>query len=434
MSTAERGSNSPEAPISNGSQDVTNPEISKRKPRGKAKALDKGKIIVPVEVTFNSRNQPYGKHAAGFSTFLGVSTRELVPLTVSTWTGKALSDEFRTQIWQHVTTYYIVDECHKKQIFRRMAKLWRDHRSLLLKEVKKQAELVGLQIAAAMLKPDNIHSMDEWLTFIKSRMTPASMEKCEKFRRMREQKTLLHRTSRKSFACIEDELKQQSETPDEVSRCDVWLHAYEAKKTNADEEVEDPEVVKQVKQNREEQVTSQTCSVKDDAVSQVLGPDRRGRVRGYGFGAIPSKVAGQTYVGNKVTMLEREVQELKMMVKSLLARSEKEGNKNQKQTTSAQHSATEIAQSQQRNGTATSSKHNGAESKKRKQKDVGVGGTDQESSKQSKQRTHEKNHTTTKEKEVAHDIALFRPTQEFSTLDAAKGSTVAWPVNFIKPI
>ena len=68
-----------------------------------------------------------------------------------------------------------MNECHKKQIFQRMAKLWRDHRSLLLKEVKKQAELVGLQTAAAMLKPDNIHSMDEWLTFIKSRMTPAFM-------------------------------------------------------------------------------------------------------------------------------------------------------------------------------------------------------------------------------------------------------------------
>ena len=85
---------------------------------------------------------------------------------------------------------------------------------------------------------------------------------------------------------------------------------------------------KQVKQNRAEQVTSQTCSIKDDAVSQVLGPDRLGRVREYGFGAIPSKVAGQTYVGNKVTMLEREVEELKMVVKTLLARSEKEGNKN----------------------------------------------------------------------------------------------------------
>lgn len=105
---SEGGSNSPEAPTINGSEDAANHDISKRKTRGKAKAMDKGKTIVPVEVTFNSRSQPYGKHAAGFATFLGVSARELVPLTISTWQGKALSDEFRTQIWQHVTVRYFL--------------------------------------------------------------------------------------------------------------------------------------------------------------------------------------------------------------------------------------------------------------------------------------------------------------------------------------
>ncbi|XP_040361723.1 uncharacterized protein LOC121049179 [Rosa chinensis] len=206
LQISEGGSNSPKASASRGTEDATNSELSNRKPRGKAKALDKGKVIEPIEVEFNERSQPYGKHAAGFATFLGVTARELVPLTIPSWTGKAISDKFKTQIWQHITTYYIVDECHKKAIFQRMAKLWRDYRCLTLKEVRKQAESVGLQTAAAMCKPDNIHSMDASLSFIKSRITPAFMEKCEKFKRMREQKTLLHRTSRKSFACIEDEL------------------------------------------------------------------------------------------------------------------------------------------------------------------------------------------------------------------------------------
>ncbi|XP_062008074.1 uncharacterized protein LOC133725063 isoform X1 [Rosa rugosa] len=492
---SEGSLNSPEAPASIGTQDATNSEISNRKPRGKAKALDKGKVIEPVEVEFNERSQPYGKHAARFATFLGVTARELVPLTIPSWTGKALSDEFKTEIWKHITTYYIVDECHKKVIFQRMSKLWRDHRSLTLKEVMKQAELVGLQTAAAMCKPDNIHSMDEWLSFIKSRMTPAFMEKCEKFRRMRERKTLLHRTSRKSFACIEDELKQKSDKPDSITRCDVWLHAYEAKKKDSSEDVEDPEVVKQVKQNMAEQVTSQTHSVNDDAVSKVLGPDRRGRVRGYGFGALPSKVDGQTFVGNKVTMLEnalsatsRELQGLKMMVKYLLARSD-EGEKKNETSSSAQHSATESAESKKINTTIRSSNNDRAESKKRKLKDGRVGGSEQETSKKSKQKTHASIQSTAKEKEggsevmfvpsmkklhllswldkdeklvatadlhsedpnekvhsvplgpgcwkvwvreVSHDIALFRPTQEFCTLAAAKGSPVAWPINFIK--
>lgn len=48
-------------------------------------------------------------------------------------------------------------------------KLWRDHKSLLLKDVMKQAEEVGLPHAAALLKPDNVDSMDKWLTFLKSK-------------------------------------------------------------------------------------------------------------------------------------------------------------------------------------------------------------------------------------------------------------------------
>lgn len=54
-----------------------------------------------------------------------------------------------------------------------MTKLWRDNRSLVLKEVMKQASVVGLQRTAALLKPDNIESMDEWQAFVKFRTSPA---------------------------------------------------------------------------------------------------------------------------------------------------------------------------------------------------------------------------------------------------------------------
>jgi hypothetical protein len=52
-----------------------------------------------------------------------------------------------------------------------MMKIWRDHKSLLLKDVMKQAEEVGLPRAAALLKPDNVDSMEEWLAFLKSKTT-----------------------------------------------------------------------------------------------------------------------------------------------------------------------------------------------------------------------------------------------------------------------
>ncbi|KAM5585584.1 hypothetical protein ABKV19_004795 [Rosa sericea] len=175
--------------------------------------------------------------------------------------------------------HYVVHEWCKKHIFRKMVKIWRDHRSLVMKEVMEQAEVVGLPRAATQLKPDIVDSMEEWQTFVKSRSTEEFREKSERFKSMREKKTLLHRTSRKSFASLEAELKQQSEMPDAISRSDVWLRAYEAKQKNGSaEEAVDSEIVKQVKKFKEEETVSGPSSIKNDAVAKVLGPDPRGRV------------------------------------------------------------------------------------------------------------------------------------------------------------
>ncbi|XP_061990555.1 uncharacterized protein LOC133708977 [Rosa rugosa] len=253
-------------------ENETTSDYSKRPPRGKAKGDKDFKNKGRVEVQFNVRGQPYGEYAAGFSSFLGVTAREFVPLTTE-W--KNLTNLYKRQIWEHITQKYIVPEICKKNVFRKMMKLWRDYRSLTMKEVMQQAESVGLPRAAALLKPDNIDSMEVWLDFVKSRTTEAFREKCERFKLMRQGRTLLHRTSRKSFACLEEELKQQSETPDAISRSDIWLCAYEVKK-KAVEEVEDPKIVKLVRKYKEEEEVTQPCSIKADAIAKALSPELRG--------------------------------------------------------------------------------------------------------------------------------------------------------------
>ncbi|KAI5338320.1 hypothetical protein L3X38_017591 [Prunus dulcis] len=112
--------------------------------------------------------------------------------------------------------------------------------------------------------------MDEWISFLKERTSQETRGKCQKFKEMRATQTLVHRTSRKSFACIEDELPQKSETPDAISRTDVWIYGYEKRKKNEDDDVEDPDLVKEVKKYKKEQ-GQQKCSIKDDAVVKVLG-------------------------------------------------------------------------------------------------------------------------------------------------------------------
>ncbi|KAM5549173.1 hypothetical protein ABKV19_000551 [Rosa sericea] len=106
---------------------------------------------------------------------------------------------------------------------------------------------------------------------------------------------------------------------------------------------------KLVRKYKEEEEVTQPCSIKADAVAKALGPDPRGRVRGLGFGALPSKVDGQTHVANKVTMLQnalaaqtQQVDRLTELVQGLVARLDKGENVNE--NTSVQHSANWIAQ------------------------------------------------------------------------------------------
>ncbi|XP_062011280.1 uncharacterized protein LOC133740260 isoform X2 [Rosa rugosa] len=374
-----------------------------------------------------------------------------------------------------------------------MTKLWRDNRSLVMKEVEEQAKVVGLQRAAALLKPNNIESMDEWLALIKHRTSVGFKEKCQKFKRMRAGRTLLHRTSRKSFARLEEELREQSENPDAISRSDIWIHAYEAKKKkSSDEVVEDPEIVKQVKQKRAEQEPSQTSSLKDDAVAQVLGPDPRGRVRGLGFGAVPSKIEYQTKVGNKVANLEKqvstqaqnmlsqsqEIERLKEVVATLLARSEKQGN-NHNENPSVQHHSSDGVQSNQNIASVRGSDSGRPQSKQSNQKKTSSIQYSADHGSQSKDKEGKRTKVTKDDQnriellnwfemeeqvvaiakleskdpnvkihhvplghecwkvwvlDVFEDIALYRPTREFGTLSMAQGSTIAWPIKYIKQV
>ena len=52
------------------------------------------------------------------------------------------------------------------------------------------------------------------------------------------------------------------------------------------------------------------CTVKSDALTRVLGKERLGRVRGFGFAATPSKLALQAITHSNVSQLESRLNDL----------------------------------------------------------------------------------------------------------------------------
>ncbi|CAA2983782.1 Hypothetical predicted protein [Olea europaea subsp. europaea] len=94
---------------------------NKKNGRGRAKLnyLNKGKCA-KLSVEFNERGQPICKGSNKLSSFIGTTTRELIPITWKNW--KDMSKEFPDDIWEHVQQKFDVDACHGKYIMQKMGK------------------------------------------------------------------------------------------------------------------------------------------------------------------------------------------------------------------------------------------------------------------------------------------------------------------------
>ncbi|RXH69089.1 hypothetical protein DVH24_031422 [Malus domestica] len=121
---------------------------------------------------------------------------------------------------------------------------------------------------------------------------------------------------------------RESEIPDAITRGDAWICGHTRKYGEfLNEEVATVAVMngtiytnlKKIQEaNKNVTNVDKKNSVKNDAFAKALGPERRGRVKGLGFGATPSQVSVQTYNRERVIMLEKELEDLKNIVHSLL--------------------------------------------------------------------------------------------------------------------
>ncbi|XP_028110890.1 uncharacterized protein LOC114309374 [Camellia sinensis] len=134
---------------------------------------------------------------------------------------------------------------------------------------------------------------------------------------MRAKQNVLHTMSRKGYARLEEEMKNQSPHPDSISRIDVWIKGHTRKKEKPVNEVLQA-AVKKVEELHKPSTKEGPMSTKDDAIVHAFGPERRGSVRGLGFGALPSKVDVQVYqnqnvrkLNQQMLLLQQELQEMR---------------------------------------------------------------------------------------------------------------------------
>ncbi|XP_010494867.1 PREDICTED: uncharacterized protein LOC104771944 [Camelina sativa] len=261
-----------------------------------------------VQVEFTRLGEHVGKGSVTLSSFLGPLAREHIPYTLSDW--RHLDEQTKYTLWEEIQARFDVSKDWQKDcIFKQMGSTWRASKSKLLTKVRSAKSKQHV----LNLKPDNIQSVTAWTNWVKSRTSTSFKAVSEKYRTLRWNQ-IPHTTSRKGLVCLAHEMKKKSSDPSKVTRSQVWVAGH----THADGRPFKPEfevVIEKIKTIDSQMDT--TSSIRDDVVSQVLGKDKSGRVRGMGRGITATKLAFIEARDTHVEKLEATQAELLSQVQDL---------------------------------------------------------------------------------------------------------------------
>ncbi|CAL5331972.1 unnamed protein product [Camellia sinensis] len=365
-------------------------------------------------------------------------------------------------LWACVKLKYKVHDIHKTHVMQKFAKLWHNYKSELSRKVRTLAAAGKGHLARniALTKPDKI-GMDEWKAFVKNRLSKSFIEKKE-------------------------DMKNQSQDPDSISRVDVWIKGHTRQKGKPINEVHKEAVQhavimlnkrngdgNKVQELHKPSTEEGSMFIKDDAIVQAFGPERRGSVGGLGFGALPSKVDAAyqnqnvRQLNEKLLLLEQELRE----IKAEMLKGKRPNEERSKGANGHSHGETQGEE----NGKDEHRVHGGGECRMHSQQNIwgdenneddediwlhdanetGNGGSlDNDKCKLlnwdgTKVVVAEGTIASTDSKALVHHVPLgpgcwkvwvnhvivnaplFRPNREMFVLEDAIGSTVAWPTHFI---
>ncbi|KAF7145332.1 hypothetical protein RHSIM_Rhsim04G0083300 [Rhododendron simsii] len=223
-----------------------------------------------IEVEFDKNGQPIGDGSIKLSSFLGPLVREIVPYTLSDW--RKLPTGMAEILWQSVKVRFnLHEDWHREMVFRIMNEDWRASKSTLVRKVRNALN----EEERLKLQPDNIKSLQDWKDFVKEKTSEQFKVRSNKFKGMRQkQLELQHTMSHKGYARLTAELK-------------------------------DMERIEWDKPN------SSSTNLKEDALSQVLGPEKRGQLRTFGKGVTLTRLTILSQMNGQFHELREENIQLK---------------------------------------------------------------------------------------------------------------------------
>ncbi|KAK1283110.1 hypothetical protein QJS10_CPB21g01200 [Acorus calamus] len=283
-------------------------------------------------VCINELGQPNANSEA-LGSAIGILFRSHIPITYKSYAD--VPSEYKKKVTDTLNEKFEFDGTGVvvgKYLDERMNAMFRSHKyGLKVKYVKDKDPAVVKEGPI----PPNV-SKEDWRTFVD--MCNSEEHKTISDRNAVNRSKLKSPSTlgRKSMAVVRHEMamERNATSEAEISRSEVYIRAH----TKKDKTVQIPDVIEKLKEIQDSNPSSQQTSV-DDALTQVLGNDSRGRMRGMGAGINKTVFKNATSMITKNLKLEKEkmqmgekieiLQEEMKNVKALLA------NMNVPQTTAS---------------------------------------------------------------------------------------------------
>ncbi|CAI8593648.1 unnamed protein product [Vicia faba] len=248
------------------------------------KAKSNGKRI---EVQWNSRGQPIKHNSKTFASFIGVTVRRLVPISLDNWSAKKNKEVvgvYKQNIWDEIEKAFIIGEEHPAFVYREDRKLHRAFRTKMARSYLKDSK--GGFVKHRPAKYSFCIKQDDWDKFVAQHMTAKFQKVSDENRERALNPQHPYRKSRLGCARLEADMVEESEVG-EINRSQVWKAARVNKSGVIDNEnvqrvVDQCEKLTEALSEEERQDLGPT-----NILFEALNlPNYSGRVRTYGFGGL----------------------------------------------------------------------------------------------------------------------------------------------------
>lgn len=277
------------------------------------------------EVEFNKHGQPVGPVASEMQSYIGLLARKEVKISYKSW--KQVPQEVKDNIWESVNLSYKVDQKWKAGCLESANTKWRQWKCKLFNKfiVPNQNDPMKLN----QPPQDSGILQEDWSEFVNDRMTEEFKVLSAEQRERRMKNIYPHRLSRRGYAGLAEEMKEELCGDDEIDRAVMWKKARLSK--NGD--FEDENLKKTVEriddyiQQKENGLIKSKGLAEDLLTCALETPEHSGRVRAAGCYITPTKYFKRRQNGEdrKLMMIEvqRHINDNKTLLDKLNARLEK---------------------------------------------------------------------------------------------------------------